>query len=111
MVDITCCSDQKCPSRTLCYRYTASKDEYQSYFAKSPRKKDAMRCSEFWENSRGSKDRDSTQMCECDAFGIPHKYNPICQLHEIASQKHTTICDIYAKKVCKKQPKVCKRKK
>lgn len=50
MADITACDDKKCPSRTICYRFTCPKNKYkQSYFAKSPRKKDAMRCDEFWE--------------------------------------------------------------
>lgn len=53
MVDICMCMDKQCPSRVLCYRYTAEPSKYgQSYFGKSPRKKDAMRCDEFWEDSR-----------------------------------------------------------
>jgi hypothetical protein len=50
MADITACSDKRCPSRTICYRYTCEKDTYQSYFAESPRKDGEMRCEEFWDN-------------------------------------------------------------
>jgi hypothetical protein len=55
MADITACSDKRCPSRTLCYRYVCEKDTYQSYFAKSPRKKGRIRCEEFWDNGRDKK--------------------------------------------------------
>jgi hypothetical protein len=72
MSDICMCEDKKCPSRTLCYRFTAEKCEYrQSYFAESPRKKGQMCCSSFWNN-------DSDE-CECDAMGIEHKRSKICE--------------------------------
>jgi len=33
MVDITKCSDEECPMKETCYRYTAKANEYrQSYF-------------------------------------------------------------------------------
>ena len=51
MADIACCSDNKCPRRTMCYRFTAEKDEYrQAYFSESPRKNGAVKCDEFWDN-------------------------------------------------------------
>jgi hypothetical protein len=49
--DICACSDKRCPSRTLCYRYTCEKDTYrQAYWIKSPRKAHAISCNEFWAN-------------------------------------------------------------
>jgi len=58
MADICACQDKKCPSRTLCYRYTCEKDtHWQSYFAKSPRKPHAVSCDEFWANWKGDKTR------------------------------------------------------
>ena len=51
MPDICMCTDKRCPSRTMCVRYTSKPDpHWQSYFTTSPRKKDAMRCSNFWED-------------------------------------------------------------
>jgi hypothetical protein len=79
-MDITMCMDTRCPSRVLCHRYTAEVDTYQSFFAKSPRKKGQMRCEEFWDNSNGA------DMCRCDMFAMPHKYTPICQLFEVITQ-------------------------
>jgi len=52
MADVTACNDKRCPSRTLCYRFTCQKDEYQSYFVKSPRKNGAVSCCEFWDNEK-----------------------------------------------------------
>ncbi len=61
MADICCCLDKRCPSRTLCYRFTAEKDEYgQAYWAKSPRKPHAMRCDEFWSNEGDPDPSDDT---------------------------------------------------
>ena len=40
MPDISMCEDHDCPKRLSCYRYCATPSPYyQSYFAKSPRKK------------------------------------------------------------------------
>ena len=96
MADICMCQDKRCPSRVLCYRYTAEPCKYrQSYFLKSPRKKDAMKCEEFWSNEGIPDPMDDSVHkidCWCDAMALPHKRNK--------------ICDDY-----KKQPKVYKRKK
>lgn len=48
MVDIYKCSDKNCPSKLKCYRYTASADGWQSYFAESPRKDNEDKCEYFW---------------------------------------------------------------
>jgi hypothetical protein len=77
MADITACRDKRCPSRTLCYRYTCEKDTYQSYFAKSPRKIHAMKCNEYWESEIG--------ICKCDAFALPHKKNKLCSVYKITA--------------------------
>jgi hypothetical protein len=78
MTDISACSNKRCPSRTLCYRYTCEKNpRYQSYGAFG-RKKGQMRCEDFWDNSKIS-------MCNCEMFAMEHKWNPLCQLKEIVS--------------------------
>lgn len=64
--DVCMCQDKRCPSRTLCYRYTAKACKYrQAYFAKSPRKKDAMRCEEFLDNSSNNGNPDPTDTWGC----------------------------------------------
>ena len=90
MADIAMCQDKKCPSRTLCYRYTAERCQYaQSYFAKSPREKGNVRCENFWSNSGTPDPTDDsvstykTPMCKCDAFRMDHPWTPYCQLFEI----------------------------
>ena len=91
MSDITACGDKRCPSRTLCYRYTCEKDtHWQSYLAKSPRKLCAVSCDEFWSN-KGTPDPtdlsvNETPECRCDLYGMVHKWNPACQLFEIISK-------------------------
>lgn len=34
--DLTKCSGENCPIKNRCHRYTASPDEYQSYFMEMP---------------------------------------------------------------------------
>ena len=108
MADICMCQDKKCPSRILCYRFTAEKDPYrQTYFAKSPRNPHAMRCESFWSNEGTPDPADDSvssynpPVCRCDAMAMPHKYNPICQLHEIVSQNQPQIRDKKGKNVRK----------
>lgn len=61
--DICMCADQRCPSRTLCYRFTAKADPMrQAYFSGGLRGKDSMRCSEFWDNSANGGNPDPTDM-------------------------------------------------
>lgn len=36
MADLTMCRGGECPLKNRCYRFTASPDEYQSYFAEIP---------------------------------------------------------------------------
>lgn len=50
MADITCCLEHNCPRRKHCYRYTAEKDDWQSYFAEKPCE-DYMACESFWDNT------------------------------------------------------------
>lgn len=94
MADICCCQDNRCPSRTMCYRFTAKKDEMrQSYWAKSPRKAHAMKCEEFWDNSWTPDPTDySVNKCRCCLFGMEHKRTSACDVFE---QLHS-ICDVKA---------------
>jgi hypothetical protein len=64
MADITKCRDKRCPSRTLCYRYTAKANpDRQAYFAENPyRKMDAVRCDEFWDNTSNNGNPDPTDV-------------------------------------------------
>jgi hypothetical protein len=52
MSDITCCQDKACKKREKCYRFTAPKSEYQSYFVESPKttEKGIEKCDEFIDN-------------------------------------------------------------
>ena len=46
MADITKCSGEGCPIKTLCYRFTAVNGSWQSYFDKPPFKEGY--CDMFW---------------------------------------------------------------
>ncbi len=51
MADITMCGNESCPIKMNCYRYTATPNEYQSYFMGMPLlKEDQQGCVEFWDN-------------------------------------------------------------
>ena len=147
MADICMCQDKRCPSRTVCYRFTAERDKYrQAFFSKSPRKPHAMSCDEFWSNEGTPDPTDysiqsnvhkrkvismkeyNQKMAEIIKMGKPVTDTLVDMLEEAAkykitqpalrkkcncntfgmSHKHNKFCDIYAEKVCKKQPKVCK---
>jgi hypothetical protein len=52
MADITMCDDALCPNAGKCYRFTAPIADYnQSWFIKSPLKKDKS-CDQFWLDER-----------------------------------------------------------
>lgn len=46
MTDITKCKGIGCPQKENCYRFTATADEYQSYFVESPIKDG--KCDMYW---------------------------------------------------------------
>lgn len=94
MADISACSDKKCPSRTICYRYLCVKGMWQSY-SDFGRKKGQMRCEDFVDNA------EVATICRCNLMGMEHKRTSSCDVFE-------QLTDIVAPK---KQPKVCKRKK
>lgn len=53
MADITMCTGEGCPNKTLCYRYCAPINEFrQSYFMEVPYHKDTDKCSEFIKDTR-----------------------------------------------------------
>ena len=43
------CSNQKCPSRLKCHRFTATPDGWQSYSEFKP-VKGQKKCEDFWDN-------------------------------------------------------------
>ncbi len=48
MADITMCSGEGCELKLECYRHTANREYYQSYFIKPPIKNG--KCDMFWGN-------------------------------------------------------------
>lgn len=54
MADISMCADMHCPSKTICYRFTAPvTPNYQAYGGMQ-RDEDAVNCDMFWPNGLGS---------------------------------------------------------
>lgn len=54
MADITKCSGKDCPFKEVCYRYTATANEFrQSFFVEPPIKNGE--CDEFWSNKKETK--------------------------------------------------------
>lgn len=54
MADISMCSGLGCPLKKECYRHTAPKSEYQSYFSRVPYNIDVElpdTCKYFWDNN------------------------------------------------------------
>lgn len=51
MSDIAKCADVLCPSKEICYRFTAPVGLYQSY-VNTNREGDAINCDLFWHNGK-----------------------------------------------------------
>ncbi len=52
MADITMCTGVDCPRKNQCYRFTASKGVYQSYFLNVVYDKIKDSCDEYWPNKQ-----------------------------------------------------------
>lgn len=50
MSDIAKCQDNKCPSKLMCYRFTAPANEYRQAYGIFNREEDAVNCDMFWNN-------------------------------------------------------------
>jgi hypothetical protein len=50
MSDIAKCQDNKCPSRLMCYRFTAPASEFWQSYCNFNREEDANNCNMFWGN-------------------------------------------------------------
>ena len=55
MADISKCSDNLCPSKETCYRYTAPASEYYQSYGLFNREEDAYNCDMYWNNNLGCK--------------------------------------------------------
>lgn len=50
MSDIAKCEDNKCPSKLMCYRFTAPANEHRQSYGIFNREEDAVNCEMFWAN-------------------------------------------------------------
>ena len=46
------CSGNKCPLKKKCYRHTAPKGMWQSYFTNVPYDKEKKTCEYYWDNKK-----------------------------------------------------------
>lgn len=52
MADIGKCNDIHCPSRLLCYRFTAPISEFRQCWINTNREIDAYNCDMYWSNGK-----------------------------------------------------------
>jgi len=50
MSDIAKCEDNKCPSKLMCYRFTAPANKHRQSYGIFNREEDAVNCDMFWGN-------------------------------------------------------------
>jgi len=50
MADISKCKDETCPSKNMCYRFTAPANELRQSYGIFNREEDADNCNFFWNN-------------------------------------------------------------
>jgi hypothetical protein len=50
MADISKCNDFLCPSKSICYRYTAPANKFRQSWVNTNRDSDAYNCELFWHN-------------------------------------------------------------
>lgn len=72
-MDISKCSDDQCPSKEICYRFTAPASEYWQSYGRFGREEDAYNCDMFWDNDLGCK--------YCHQLNGVHKIS--CPTHKI----------------------------
>lgn len=48
MADISMCEGTECPLKEECYRFSAPKSMYQSYFVEVPYDKEQKKCDYYW---------------------------------------------------------------
>jgi hypothetical protein len=53
MADITMCRGKDCPIKEKCYKFTAPKGVWQSYYTETPGKMEDGKfvCNKYWDNS------------------------------------------------------------
>ena len=52
MADISKCNDSLCPSKNICYRFTAEVNEFRQSWVNTNRECDAYNCDLFWHNNK-----------------------------------------------------------
>lgn len=52
MSDIAKCQDENCPSKLMCYRYTAPASEFKQSYGIFNREEDADNCDMFWKTKQ-----------------------------------------------------------
>ena len=50
-MDISKCNDSLCPSKDICYRFTAPSNEFRQAYINTNRECDAYNCDLFWHNN------------------------------------------------------------
>ncbi len=81
MSDISKCNDNLCPSKEICYRFTAPVDEFRQSWINTNRDEDAYNCDLFWHNNK-------CKYCGQDQYN--HKVS-------CASQKATILMNLKKK--------------
>ena len=72
MADISKCNDALCPSKEICYRFTAPVSEFRQGWINTNRECDAYNCHLFWHNG----------MCKyCGQYDGVHKMG--CETRKI----------------------------
>jgi hypothetical protein len=79
MTDIAKCFDNKCPSRELCYRFTAPNSKYRQSYGNFNRKDDANNCDMFWSNGvcKYCNQSNGVHKMSCPTTKIQTYYNQI----------------------------------
>jgi len=52
MADISKCNDIHCPSKRICYRFTATPSEFRQSWIQTNRQADAYNCNLFYPNDK-----------------------------------------------------------
>lgn len=71
-MDISKCNDALCPSKEICYRFTAPVSEFRQGWINTNRDADAYNCDLFWHNNK-------CKYCGQDQYN--HKLS--CETHKI----------------------------
>jgi len=77
MPDIAMCKNEACPSKLMCYRFTATPSDFRQSFAEF--KHDGLKCDAFWFNEQCPLCKMQQGLHKISCYNREHRIDEICK--------------------------------